>query len=392
MRPTKMAEHLPGLGHEILVLTHTYGPSTIEGSVLRVHDPSFNRHRIGAKKLIWLRDRLFCEILNRCGRYHSIYSRWLNRASREFKAEIKAFAPDLVFSTYSPVESLELGLRISRDLNIPLISDFRDGLLFEPIEEKRLAMHDCVRLHYLSIEKHAVQESHAITCALPRLCRYFEDHYGIDTTVALPNGFDPNDFRDLPKIEIEKDAFNIVHTGSFARSDITCDIAPWARALEHLFIDHPELSSRVRWHQLGRLDKREQGLLSTLVSKGIVIDHGEVDRDHCLAFQKQADLLLLITSLTRQSVTPGKIFEYLGADRPILGLTDTTFAAEILKITRAGRIVHPAREDQIQQALLDAITGNWRPEPDQAAIEGYSIDAQMKTLARVIRDLDRAQG
>ncbi len=387
MRPSKIAEYLPGFGHDILVLTHTYGPSKIDDSVLRILDPSFNRYRVGFKRFVWLGNRLYCEIRNRCGRYHSIYSRWLARAMSEFKAEIDAFSPELVFASYSPVESLELGLSIAGERKIPLISDFRDGLLYEPIEEKLLNRHASVAAHYTNVEKRAVQESRVITCALPGLCHYFENHYDISTAIALPNAFDRSDFDDLPHIDLSDEFFHIVHTGSFALSDITCDITPWVQALETLLHAHQGLASRVRWHQLGRLNRKEQKLLSNLVSRGIVIDHGEVHRSHCLAFQKRADLLLLITSVTRKSVTPGKIFEYLCAGRPILGLTDGSFAAEILMSTGAGRVVHPARINEIQLALLDAINGNWDLEPNIPVIEEFSIDAQMKKLDHIIREL-----
>ncbi|MCP5051582.1 MAG: glycosyltransferase family 4 protein, partial [bacterium] len=151
MRPVKMAKYLPRMGHEVTVLTQTYGKSKIETGngkprIIRFHDFSHNRNRVGLRRKVqWFKLRMFTELLNMMGIYHSIYSWWKRKVIRNSETIINLVQPDVIIATYPPVETLEIGVYLSKKYNIPLISDFRDGLIFEPIETKRMKQYPCIR-------------------------------------------------------------------------------------------------------------------------------------------------------------------------------------------------------------------------------------------------------
>ena len=64
---------------------------------------------------------------------------------------------------------------------------------------------------------------------------------------------------------------------------------------------------------------------------------GALDRNQTLALQRRADTLLVLTEgASGPSVATGKLFEYLGAGRPILVLGEGTAAADIVRSAGAG--------------------------------------------------------
>ncbi len=387
-RPAAWAEHLRRRGHRVVVLTHTYDRGRRTGDVVRVHDPSHNRHRRGLRHMQWAALRGVVEVLNRCGHPASVYAPWRRAAVAAGHRLVAAERPDLVVATYPPVETLEVGLALSRRHDLPLVADLRDGLLFEPIESRRLAAYPCVRRSYAALETAVAERAAAITCALPLVASDLAERYHLTTTHPLPNTFDPADFADLPQVELGPGQVHLVHCGGFAASDAGCDIAPFAAALAAM----PELGRRLRVHQVGRLAAGARRLLAPLVAAGVVVDHGEVDRATSLAFQRRADVLLLITSTRRGSVTPGKLFEYLGAGRPILALTRATFAAELIAATGAGWLVDPADPAAISARLAALAAGDITLQPNRERVTALAVDAHVDRLEAILAAAANATG
>jgi len=393
VRPAQMARYLPHLGHEVTVLTHTYGPTRLDiPGEIRVNDPSYNKERKGLKKLKWLGLRLFTEMLNRLGIYHSIYSWWKNRVIALGGSIIERVEPEVIIATYPPVETLEIGLALSRKYNIPLVADFRDGLLFEPIETKRMGQYACIREAYARIEKETAMQAAAITAIASPITDYFAETYGVKEPVIISNGFDRGDFEDLPgDIQFDPSCFNLVFTGRFALSDKFNRVDYFFQAVRNLIKEHPDIKEKLRIHLVGEFRKAEYEQLKDLLEAGIILPYGFLARKRALAFQEAADALLIITPPDRRSATSIKIFEYLCSGKPTLALTHETVLADIIDETGAGWIVHPHHIDEISQILFKLIAEpgfyeNLKPNPGK--IEQYSMNYQMEKLARLLEKIN----
>lgn len=392
IRPAKMAQYLPRFGHPVSVLTHTYEKSDrFDPGLIRVRDISANKERRGIKRLRWLLLRLATEALNRFGIYHSIYAWWKNRVIRLGERIIGHAAPDLIIATYPPAETLEIGLALSHTYNIPLVCDFRDGLLFEPIEQKRMNRFHCIRRHYAHIEKEAVRHSAAITAIADPISDYFKTTYGFANSFVVSNGFDREDFVGLPgDIPLDPARFNIVFTGRFALSDRYNRADFFFDAVRLLLDQQPDLAEKLRIHLVGEYRSQELAQLRDLIDQKIIAAHGFVARERALAFQAAADLLLIITPPDRRSATSAKIFEYLCAGRPILALTHQTVLADILRGTRSGWIVHPHKPKEIAGILFRLLTdpGFYNSlNPDQKRIDQYSVQSQLEKLSHILEKL-----
>lgn len=391
-RPLQMARWLRQAGHSACVLTHHYGRDAIfSPEIIRVPDPAFARCHRGAKVFPWAWRRGLAELLNYCGRYASIFSPWKKAVLARLDEIGRQARPDLVLATYPPLEDLELGLEISRRFHVPLLSDFRDGLLFRSIEEKRLRSHRCVQKKYREVEAVVASASELITAVTPALKRYFADSYPGCRCEVVYNGYDPEEWLELPAVSLPPGAFHIVHTGRLSLSDSATDIGPLVAALNRLGAD-----SRVPPFSLdlvGALSRRERAQLRSLTRAGRTTIRSLTERRQSLAYQQSADLLLLVTRPGTRSGIPLKLFEYLNSGKPVLALSDDGEIQRIIEECGCGWCVPPADESAITRALTRILTDpaiRARRGPRSSMIAGFSWERQMGELNRLLASLENA--
>jgi len=390
-RPLKMGKYLARMGHDVVILTHTYGRSktqTGNPKILRVHDISQNKNRIGfRRKLQWLGLRLYTEVLNKLGIYHSIYHWWCKAAVKQIETLPLQERPDIIIATYPPVETLEIGIALSKKIAVPLIVDFRDGLLFEPIETKRMAQYACIRKEYKKIETAALTQAAAVTTIARPISDYFRDTYHPPQVEVISNAFDTEDLEqvDNQAVTLSKEHFNIVFTGRFGLSEKAKRVDFFFNALRRVIQENPAVT--IKMHLVGEYSAEELRELKDLIEAGVVQLHGFVERIKALAYQQAADLLLIITMPDRVSSVSAKIFEYLNSGKPILALTYKTVLADIIVQTQTGWLVHPQQPEEIAKLLTKIIT---QPDfynslkPNRQAIQKYTIKTQIEKLNHLL--------
>ncbi len=399
LRPFQMARYLRQEGHRVTVLTHTYCKTTElsdDNDTLRVYDPSHNKNRRGARQLQWLAMRLIVEVLNRLGCAASIYSWWKRRVLKFQGRIMRVAAPDVILATYPPAETLEVALLLSENFAVPLVSDFRDGLIFEPIERERIRRYPCVGRSYLRLERQVASRSSAIITIAEPITEYFKAQYDFDKSITLYSGFDPDDFDNVPApVEMDCEKFNVLFTGRFGLSCNYNQVEFFFDAVRLLRRRYPEVGMNVCVHLLGEYSRKELERLDDLISIGAVSHHGFVPRGVSLASQLEADALLIITPPDRKSATSTKIFEYLFSGRPILALTYQTVLEKMIIETRTGWIVHPHHTEEILALLHRILTDRDFYNtivPSQEAVHRYSTRKQVELLDRLLKGIITSDG
>lgn len=394
-RPLKWGKYLARMSHDVTVLTHTYGKNRIEEGnpkVMRFRDISYNKDRSDlGKKLCWLVLRAYTEVLNKLGIYHSIYTWWKRNVIKSSEKIIRQTKPDVIIATYPPVETLEIGVNLSQSYNIPLLVDFRDGLMFEPIETRRMQQYKCIRARYKEIEAAAVNRAAAVTSIAQPITHYYNQTYQPPHTEVISNGFDPEDLEDLhDEVAFDKSVCNIVFTGRFALSDKYNRVDYFFDAVRQLMAKKPGVGEKLRIHLVGEYRQEELEGLKDLTDRGMIQVHGFVPRLKSLVYQKSADILLIITPPDRRSATSAKIFEYLFAGKPVLALTHKTVLEDIIRETRSGLIVHPHEAGEIAAMLERLVVDRSVYDafmPDEEKIKAYSVKAQVEKLDRILKKI-----
>lgn len=167
----------------------------------------------------------------------------------------------------------------------------------------------------------------------------------------ITNGYDRSDFENLPAKRDSK--FTVTYVGSlFVRYDLTAFI----QALAVLVQEHKNFQQDFRLVFCGVVDEgvKEKLLASNFGSNIDFLGY----QDHRTTLTKMVSsallLLYIIDSFEGKNIPTSKLFEYLGAQRPILALAPRdSDAARILSKTRAGSIVPPNDSGRIQAAVLE---------------------------------------
>ena len=382
LRPAQMAHWLRQCGHTVHVLTHKHGSGgSSAAEIIRIHDPAYARDHRGKRFWCWFFWRGIAEAQNLLGLYASIFSPWKKAALARLEEIGRQTRPDLIISTYPPLEVLEIGLELSRGLRIPLVSDFRDGLMFRPIEEKRLRAYSCIRGKYEKTEAAIAAASTLIIVVTPVLQKYFREAYPGCNCEVVYNGYDPREWLDLPAISLPPGFFHIVHTGRLALSDSAADMRPFLAALRQATRNTSR--NPLRLHLVGDHSRRERAWMGELIERGIVTIHPLLERRQALAFQRSADLLLVLTRPGVRSGIPLKLFEYLRAGKPILAVSDDLEVRRIVRESGRGWSESPLDEKALEAFLLRIATDpslDRSPNPDPQAIEAYSWERQMRRL------------
>ena len=250
---------------------------------------------------------------------------------------------DCVVTTSGP-ESVHLaGLALAR--RSAWIADLRDGWGFETLHDWPTGVQG--RLDR-GLERLVARRADLMTAVSEPLAADLYARLGADAH-TVTNGFDPEEVppRTGSSPLLHPERRSLVHTGRMASSQRSP--APLLDALR-LLRDRGS-GDRLELVFAGPLTSGERRLLEAPDLNGVVRPVGNLERSEALALQREADGLLLLTAGTRRGEATGKLFEYLGAERPVLVLGDDSEAARIVREAGAGLAAPSADPEAIAVAL-----------------------------------------
>lgn len=220
--------------------------------------------------------------------------------------------PDLVYSTGGPMSAHLAAALISRALRLVWIAEIQDPLHHEARGRGRLHRWLATKVERLV---------HARATGVVYLTRAARDRAaaragGAAELAAIYPGAEvrPPDHR-APGERME-----IAHVGTLSGSR---NAGSLLAALARLAARRPEVRHRVRLRLMGWLDRAAQGQARSFLYPEMVEAPGRVPRPAALAAMADSDLLVVIQNCDRRSeeTIPSKVYEYLAAGRPVLGLT-----------------------------------------------------------------------
>ncbi len=258
---------------------------------------------------------------------------WVKPSVKTLKAYLAEHPVDVIVTTGPPHSVHLIGLQLHKALGIPWIPDFRDPwsrmyyLKYLPMTERTWKK--------LCRQEQTVLDSCSTVLACTPLVQE-EFQAQTHTPVAcITNGFDEADFAErlLPRWDGH---FNITHTGLFAADGNP--LALW-KVLGILAASEPGFREDLRIRLVGKVDKE---ILESIKAAGLsanVVALGPQNHATAILEQRAATVLLLPMRNDAQyrPILPGKLFEYLAARRPILGIGQEDGAmARVLFSAKAG--------------------------------------------------------
>lgn len=312
-RTLRFVQHLPALGWQPLVLSaHPLayaqtGPDLLaevpDGTVVQ------RSWALDTARHLSLRGR-YLGFMARPDRWAS----WRWAAVRDGMQMIKRFKPEVIWSTYPIATAHQIGAELQRRSGLPWVADFRD-----PMAQDGYPSDPAVWQSYAAIEATAFQQAARCVFTTPGAARTYQARYPLaaNKVEVVENGYDEESFKGLSGAEpLVPGKVTLLHSGIVYPSER--DPTPLFEALARV-AQHVPLCVRFR-------APVHTELLAALSERFGLQDVVEVCpplpyRD-ALAEMMRADGLLVMQASNCNEQIPAKLYEYLRAGRPVLGLTD----------------------------------------------------------------------
>lgn len=281
---------------------------------------------------------------------------WVRPSVKFLSSYLKEHPVDTIVTT-GPPQSMHL---IGRDLKRLLIkesrwkegmkwiADFRDPWT-ELFYFKHMGLWPIAERKHRLLEQSVLDESDGIISVTPLVRKDFQAR--TSTPVHLiTNGFDTDDFPDTAPVL--PDNFTIVHTGLFASDGNPLNL--W-KVLAELCDSEEGFRDSMKLRLVGKVDAE---IAETAVQAGLKDNielTGYMPHDATVIEQRGASMLILPLRQEPEyrKVLPGKIFEYLAARRPVLGIgQEDGAAATVLKDTGAGEMYDWDRTEPLREFVL----------------------------------------
>jgi glycosyltransferase involved in cell wall biosynthesis len=274
---------------------------------------------------------------------------WRSRMWRGALTAVRDHRPDVLVSSFPTEVIHELGLALKKRTGLPWIADFRDPLW----TLRKMEMTPHMKRRYSTLERETVTHADRVIGNTPIFTDALRNAYPefASKIVTITNGYDPEAFAE-PLTPPARERLSLLYTGElyFGRDP---------RALLDAFADlkNDPAAPKMGFDFVGRWDPeyplptfvRERSL-GDIVTIGGVIPYRE-----CLRKTMQADILLLLHTPGYIHGLPAKIFEYIGARRPILVLTES--AGDIGWVLKEAGVLHRvapiADKGAIRRAMLE---------------------------------------
>ncbi len=249
--------------------------------------------------------------------------------------------------TSGPPHSLHLiGLDLKKQLNVNWIADFRDPWTTIGYH-KELKLSKWASAKHKALEKEVMKTCDTILVTSPTTKTEFERITNQPIEV-ITNGYDVE--------EIEKksldEAFTLAHIGSFL-SERNPQIL-W-ESLSELIQENEAFATHFKLKLIGAVSKEVIQSISDYKLDTFVQNLGYVSHEEALIHQRSSQVLLLIEidSVDTKCIIPGKLFEYMVSERPILAIGPKNSDFEnIIKQTNTGVFYQYNEKNELKSQIL----------------------------------------
>ncbi|MEE1898336.1 glycosyltransferase family 4 protein [Flavobacterium rakeshii] len=248
--------------------------------------------------------------------------------------------------TTGPPHSLHLiGMELQKRFGVKWIADFRDPWTTIGYH-KELRLSESSQQRHKKMERDVLNTADSIIVTSPTTKAEFEQITDKPVTV-ITNGYDV----ELVAKEPLDEKFTLAHIGSFL-SERNPKIL-W-ESLSELVSEYTEFKDKFELKLIGAVS---QEVLTSIEQHGLtnyVNNMGYVSHSEAVKQQRKSQVLLLveIDSPDTRCIIPGKLFEYMASERPVVGIgPQGADFADIIKTTNTGVFVEYTEKEKLKDTL-----------------------------------------
>lgn len=376
-RPYSLYKYLSRYDYGVLVITQNrYGRTGNEKNIFRFASLVGWRRDFTLVKFFY---KVISKLKNVFGAVPEGDAYWRKNVLAGIDKIIAENSIGLVYATYPAGEALNLGIEISGKYRLPLVSEFNDGVMFEPIIRTALWQKPLKA----RFEEKVVSKSSAVITVGRRYADYFRQRYGREDVYTVYNGYDRDDFAFARNSGSAGPKRRIAHFGAIDASRRR-DTSPLYRALKRLKKDGIIDERNFELSFIGRYTDEEKRAIHDLNLDDIIKIYAPMDRASGLArIAAEYDFLLLYGVPGQNAVIPGKLFEYLELGKPIIGICGDNESGEIIVRTGTGEVCDFDGE-AIASLFRKFLSGDFTFVPDKKEIAKYDREFQAGRIAAIL--------
>jgi glycosyltransferase involved in cell wall biosynthesis len=284
--------------------------------------------------------------------------------------------------TSGPPHSLHLiGLELKQKFDLKWFADFRDPWT-------TIGYHKSLRLSRFAAKKHKALEylvlNTADTIIVTSKTTKTEFQAITNKPIAvITNGYDTEN---VEKQTLDS-KFSLAHIGSFLSE--RNPLILWESLVE-LLHEIPDFKSHLEIKLIGAVS---QEVLETITQFGLnayLNNLGYVSHAEAIAHQRKSQVLLLIEidSEDTKSIIPGKLFEYMVSNRPIIAIgPNGSDFAEIITETNTGVFFDYSEKMKLKSVILDFYNQflEGKLQANGVGLQRYSRKNLTKELSQLIQ-------
>lgn len=286
---------------------------------------------------------------------------WNKHAIKKAEALLKDGKFKAIVTTSPPHSTQLIGLKLKQKLNLPWIADLRDPwtniYYYDELYHTALARRLDARY-----EKQVLEQADAILVTSEDTKRLFLSKpctINPDKIHVIPNGYDEDDFKGTS--QPPKDVFLITYTGTITE---TYNIDVFLKVMAYLVSVNSDINYKLRF-----VGKVSDGVQQRIRKAGLELITEIVPfvphQESILYLQKSTLLLMAIPDVAKnQCILPGKLFEYLASNKPIVCIGPVHSDADrIIDECGAGRLFHYSAYDLMLDHMMQASKA-WKVNPN----------------------------
>lgn len=326
------------------------------------------------KMMLWIRGNLFIPDARKF---------WVKPSVKYLSGYIVNEKIDTVITTGPPHSLHLIGKQLKEQLNIKWVADFRDPWT-------TIGYHDKLKLTKASTIKHKILEYEVLNSSDHIIVTSFTTKKEFEAITEKPitvitNGYDVTHSK-RPALE---EGFTISHIGSLLTGR----------------------NPKILWEVLNELKKEDENFaedlrikLAGIVSESVIASIKEfglekeldlieyVSHGEALRMQRTSQLLLLIEINAEETrcIIPGKLFEYMASERPIIAIGPLGWdAAQIVKDTNTGKVFDYNAKERLKKCIREYYSAykNESIKVNPIGLQSYSRKQLTQKLSTLIKSL-----
>ncbi len=307
---------------------------------------------------------------------------WRHHVLKIIHELVKRESFDALYTTSPPHSTHLIGRDLVKRHGFKWVADFRDGWAQGVVVQEPTFLHRRLHQRWQDL---VVTEADAVLAAGNGIAELLRVNHAENRQKIriITNGYDPEDF---PQKNSNQDYFTFCHCGSITRFS---DPAIILQALLIIKKQNPGIYQRIRVKYVG-LDTTAgfEQTVKDLHLTEIVQCHGYLNHRQALQHLVDSQALILV-ALGQQNAhfIPGKTFEYFGAAKPILAISNVRDTIELLQQYDAAVLCRPEDPQDCAKKMVRLVTKRITVHTDSSFLNSFDRRQQTEQLAFLLNGL-----